>query len=206
MWRNHFLRLTFLAMFATAPAVSAHVRSDSTAVAADAVIIPSLPHGQMAVIADHRREIVALGQDIAYRDDTVSRLVSYIHAQRMACLWGLVPESIPDEASPFNECSHAYLAATKALLLYLATVPQMAEIAGNLRDRVELEMLENGASLQMCQYSDLPFNTSEVLYPHWADVVAHPPSLFSIAGFFIASAFGSWLLLRPRAVRQPVGI
>ena len=50
---------------------------------------------------------------------TMWRLEDYLSLQSFACLWGLVPGSVTDEASPFNECSHAYLAAARALLLHL---------------------------------------------------------------------------------------
>ena len=28
-------------------------------------------------------------------------------------------------------------------------------------------MLANGASLNLCRYSDEPFNTNEIIWPHW---------------------------------------
>ena len=30
-------------------------------------------------------------------------------------------------------------------------------------------MLADGASLNLCRYSDEPFNTNEVIWPHWSD-------------------------------------
>jgi hypothetical protein len=29
-------------------------------------------------------------------------------------------------------------------------------------------MLAGGASMNLCRYSDEPFNTNEVIWPHWA--------------------------------------
>ena len=48
-------------------------------------------------------------------DMTAWRLEDYLSLQSFACLWGMVPGSITDEDSPFNECAHAYLAAGYAL-------------------------------------------------------------------------------------------
>jgi hypothetical protein len=41
----------------------------------------------------------------------MTRIENYVNLQSFACLWGLVPGSLKDEGSPFNECAHAYLAA-----------------------------------------------------------------------------------------------
>ena len=50
------------------------------------------------------------------------RVLNYAEIQYSYCLWGRMPGSVTDEESPFNECAHAYLAATKAVLLAMATV------------------------------------------------------------------------------------
>jgi hypothetical protein len=34
--------------------------------------------------------------------------------------------------------------------------------------KIEVEPLANGASMNLCRYSDEPFNTNEVIWPHWA--------------------------------------
>ena len=52
-----------------------------------------------------------------------------------------------DESSPFNECSHAYLAATRALLLHLQTMPGDCTAVRTLIAKIEREMLNNNASL-----------------------------------------------------------
>ncbi len=75
-----------------------------------------------------------------------------------------------DESSPFNECSHAYLAATRALLLHLQTMPGDRTAVRTLIAKIEREMLNNNASLVMCRYSDEPFNTAERILPHWRDI------------------------------------
>jgi hypothetical protein len=178
------------------------MRSGGGAIDPQAISVPAIVHGQMIIIAEHRGDIVALGEMIAFRDETVTRLISYIHSQRMACLWGLVPGSIGDEASPFNECSHAYLAASKALLLHLAGDRDAMAAAASLRDRIEQEMLASGTSLQMCQYSGAPFNTGEILTPHWENLPGHWPSMSALVAFAFAVTLGSWLLLRPKSLYQ----
>ena len=79
--------------------------------------------------------------------------------------------SIADEESPFNECAHAYLAAARALLLQLREAPGVDHDAVEaLIRKIEAEMLTNGASLTLCRYSDEPFNTNEVIWPHWREI------------------------------------
>jgi hypothetical protein len=87
------------------------------------ISIPSLTHGQMAVIRDNLPAIRALAGARLGFDLTTWRLEDYLNLQSFACLWGIVPGSITDEESPFNECAHAYLAAGRALLLQLAHEP-----------------------------------------------------------------------------------
>jgi hypothetical protein len=87
------------------------------------VSIPSLTHGQTAVIRDNLLAIRALASARLGFDLTTWRIEDYLNLQSFACLWGVVPGSVTDEESPFNECAHAYLAAGRALLLQLAHEP-----------------------------------------------------------------------------------
>jgi hypothetical protein len=89
----------------------------------DGVSIPSLTHGQMTVISNNLSAIRALADARIGFDMTTWRLEDYLSLQSFACLWGVVPGSITDEESPFNECAHAYLAAARALLLHLREAP-----------------------------------------------------------------------------------
>src|ERR1700712_315485 len=86
------------------------------------ISIPSLTHGQMSVIADYRGRILDLASRQLDTDLTFRRLMNYGNIQYTYCLWGLVPGSLRDEDSPFNECSHAYLSAAQALLVYMRTM------------------------------------------------------------------------------------
>ncbi len=69
----------------------------------------------MAVISGYRGAILDLAQRQTQTDPTFRRLYNHGNLQYTYCLWGLMPGSLMDEESPFNECSHAYLATTKAL-------------------------------------------------------------------------------------------
>jgi len=144
--------------------------------------IPTLTHGQMAVINDHFSDIIDLADRQIFTDETFRRYRNYITLQYTACLWGMVPASLTDEDSPFNECSHGYLSGARTLLLYMKTMPKVRAEASALADRISLEMLAHNASLIVCRYSDEPFNTADVVFPHWSAVPFHAPSLFALLG------------------------
>ncbi len=89
----------------------AHREATGRSAPADSISIPNLSHGQMAVIADNRAAILGLAARQIPTDPTMRRLEGFINLQFFDCMWGMVPGSVEDESSPFNECSHAYLAA-----------------------------------------------------------------------------------------------
>ncbi len=155
---------------------------------ADAIVIPTLTHGQMAVIAEHRVAILDLAAQQIPTDAVMRRLEGYVSLQFFASLWGVVPASISQESSPFTECSHAYLAGTNALLLHLQTMPGNHAAVTALIRTIELEMLAHGASLVLCRYSDEAFNTSEVIGPRWSDIPFDPPCLLISAGLLVPAA------------------
>jgi hypothetical protein len=164
------------------------------------ISIPSLTHGQMAVISDNLSAIRALASARIGFDMTTWRLEDYLNLQSFACLWGVIPGSIADENSPFNECAHAYLAAGRALLLQLRQAPGVDHNAVDaLISKIEVEMLANGASLNLCRYSDEPFNTNEVIWPHWSEIPSHPPTLLALGAIFTLIAGPTiWLATRDR--------
>ncbi len=157
--------------------------------------VPNLTHGQMAVIADHRSAILAVASRQSITDETFRRLLNYANIQYSYCLWGIVPGSVEDENSPFNHCSHAYLAALKALLLHL-TEDGNNQAAVTLAGAIELDMLRRNASLALCVHSGGSFNTAEVVPPAWADVFTHPPSLVLFGGVLLASSCAGAAMLR----------
>ncbi|MDX8528546.1 hypothetical protein RFM68_29115 [Mesorhizobium sp. MSK_1335] len=139
--------------------------------------IPSLTHGQMAVIARYRGDILDLAQRQTVTDPTFRRLYNHGNLQYTYCLWGLMPGSLGDEESPFNECSHAYLATAKALLTYMATMPSAAREAKALISDIDADMVRSGASWILCQFSGESFSTGAVIEPRWRDIFFHMPSL-----------------------------
>jgi hypothetical protein len=147
------------------------------------ISIPSLTHGQMAVIASYRSEILALAARQVRTDEAFRRLMNYGAIQYTYCLWGLVPGSLRAEDSPFNECSHAYLSAAQALLLYMRAMPAnepafQADVE-SLVSRIDADMVRSGASLVLCRFSGEAFNTASLIRPVWSDIPFHPPSLIA---------------------------
>lgn len=176
----------------------AHQRSTPDALQANGIPIPNLSHGQMGVIAGNLSAILALAEQDVRPDPTTQRLQSFVNLQYFYCVRGLVPGSLTDEESPFNECTHAYLAGARALLMHMKSLPGR-QAAVDLAGRIELQMLANSTSLVLCQYSDEPFNTAAVLSPHWSDIPSHPPSLAAFGGSTLALVACGWVLTRRRA-------
>ena len=163
---------------------------------AEGIAIPSLSHGQMAVIAANRAAILNLAARQMPTDRVMRRLQGFISIQFSACAWGLVPGSL-EEDSPFNECTHAHLAGTQALLLHLQGMPGDRTAVHALVERIELDMLANDAALVLCRYSDEPFNTAEVVYPRWGDATASTAGVVTAACFMLAGC-GAWWRVRWR--------
>jgi len=191
------LRLwAFAALLSMAsPAAQAHYVRTGPA-PADGLSIPSLTHGEMAVVADYRAAIFDAAAMQFPTDENFRRLFNFAKIQYTLCMWGLMPGSIRDEASPFNECSHAYLAATRAVLKRMLDMPGDKATARSLLDRMETDMIRAGAAFELCQYSGEPFNTEELIYPRWSGVPFHLPSLLGFGAFALALAGGGVLLRR----------
>ena len=191
-----------LIMFGTAPG-EAHRISTRDGPPQNGIAIPSLTHGQMAVIADNLPGIRALAGSRIGFDMTTWRLEDYLNLQSFACLWGVVPGSITDETSPFNECAHAYLAAARALLLHLREAPGVDhETVEALIGKIEADMMANGASLTLCRFSDEPFNTNEVIWPRLREIPAHPPTAATAAAVLAAIAGMAWTAWPNRRARR----
>ena len=63
-------------------------------------------------------------------------------------------------------------------------------------NKIELEMLSDNASLVLCRYSVEPFNTDEVIPPHWSRIPVHVPSLATFAAIRSLIAGATILPLR----------
>jgi hypothetical protein len=158
-----------LLLLGLAGSASAHHRSTQQALIAGGIRVPSLTHGQMEVIATNKAAILGLAERQAHADDVLKRLLNFVNIQFSFCLWGLVPGSLVDDASPFNECGHAYLAATRSLLGHMQLTADSPAVDA-LTAKIDREMLQNNASLTLCRYSDESFSTAQVIYPHWSDI------------------------------------
>jgi hypothetical protein len=181
-----------LVMLASSPS-QAHRLSTRSGPPQAGVSIPSLTHGQMAVIRDNLPAIRELASARLGFDLTTWRLEDYLNLQSFACLWGIVPGSVTDETSPFNECAHAYLAAGRALLLQLGREPGADHKSIDaLISKIEVEMLAEGASLNLCRYSDEPFNTNEIIWPHWEMIPHHPLTAMMAAAALTAMGVSVW--------------
>ena len=146
--------------------------------------VTAISHGEMAIIDRHRAEVFALAQTARSADPTFLTLLRYGQLQYEDCLWGLVPTAISDETSPFNECSHAYLAATKEVLLKMQTMPAVEKAAGEIVSRISFEAAQEGAAFIGCIYSGEGFNTADLVRPQWHDVPFHWPTLLVLGGAF----------------------
>ena len=189
------LGLAWLMSLAVLAPASAHSRLAPSGSKAG-LPIESVSHGQMTVLADYRAAIMDLAAAQDPVDDVLLRLRSYVGLQHFYCLWGIVPGSLRDESSPFNECTHAYLAGVRALLLHLQVMPGDRSAVRALSRRIDVDMLDNQASMMTCRFSEEPFNTADVVIPKWSDVAAYGPALLSIAILAFAAAGCGWMLGR----------
>lgn len=135
--------------------------------------LPAISHDEMRIVAAYRPEILDLAARRARTDEAFRRILNFQNVQFAYCLWGLAPGSVADEASPFNECSHAYLAAAKALLVNMAEAPEGAD-ARALSDRVRRDV--EAAPTLICRFGAEPFDTASVVYPDLKMAVGHAPT------------------------------
>lgn len=189
-----FVRLAlfaFLVLIGAADA-AAHTRRASLG-DLSGITIPSLSHGEMAVLSPYRSEIMGLADGVLRQDDTLRRLQTYAAIQYSYCMWGALPGTISDEESPFNECAHAYLAATKALLLHMRGMAEGHAPAGALASEISFQMARTGAALIGCEYSGEAFNTAEYITPRWERLPTHLPTLasFGAVGLMLLAAVGA---------------
>ncbi|PDT01285.1 hypothetical protein CO666_26660 [Rhizobium chutanense] len=164
--------------------------------------IPEISHGEMAVISDYRRGIIDLASRAVDTNEPFRRILNYAEIQYSYCLWGRVPGSVTDEESPFNECAHAYLAATKAVLMAMREMPREAPAAGEIISAMDADMVRRGLALVTCQFSGEAFNTADIIKPRWSRIPLHPASMASLTG--LAALLGLAILalrrfLQPRA-------
>jgi len=189
---NAFFRfaICIAALSAVAPSAMAHSRTSSAN--HTGIPVPEISHGEMAVMADYRDRIIALASTATDTDEPFRRVLNYAQIQYSYCLWGRMPGSVTDEESPFNECAHAYLAATKAVLMSLREMPREAAAADAIVSEADADMIRRGLSLITCRFSGEAFNTADIIRPRWSEIPLHTASMASLTGFF-ALVFGVFL-------------
>lgn len=159
----------------------------------------------MAIIANYRKPILDLATRMTRTDETFRRLVNYTNIQYSYCLWGIVPGSVTDEESPFNACSHAYLAAVKAVLVYMRDMPEHRTTVDALVSDIDAELVRNGGSFVMCQYSGDPYNTANIIRPRWSDIPRHLTSLLSFLSFAVTLLAAGFIFMQfTRAPQRPL--
>ena len=191
-----FVRI-FIAVFLLLAALDANAHGQSTPGNTSGTPIPSLSHGEMAIVAQYRSRILALAGQVKQTDPTFRILLNFSAIQYSYCLWGVAPGAISDEESPFNECAHAYLSAAKALLFHIRSMPGMADKADPLISEIDAEVVRKGAAFIGCQYSGESFNTANFIRPHWENLTRHRPSLYALGAIIL-------LLVSPVLIRLSI--
>lgn len=179
--------LSALALLTVSVPAEAHRNTPLSSTAG--LSIPSVSHGQMQVLEAYRADVMDLAGKQYPTDPDMRRLQTFVALQYFTCAWGLVPGGASNENSPFNECTHAYLAGVRALLLHLETMPGNRSAVRALRGRIDTKMLESHASLVLCRFSDEPFNTADVVTPRWTELLTDSPSLIVLALLALGAAF-----------------
>jgi hypothetical protein len=166
------------------------------------ITIPAITHGEMLVVAKYRAEILDLAAHQPRTDPTLRRLAGFVSLQRFACFWGLVPGSLSDETSPFNECSHAYVAGARALLAHMVAMSGDQSAAQTLEARIEIEIASDPAYSVLCSNSSEAFDSGIILGPDWQLAPAHLPTILSFLALVGIATVGACVPLL-RSLRAP---
>ncbi|GLH79429.1 hypothetical protein SSBR45G_43380 [Bradyrhizobium sp. SSBR45G] len=186
--------MALASLFTVVPVRAHHPRpSDGTLVG---LAIPAIGHGEMQVVARHRSDILDLAARQARTDATLRRLMGFVSLQHFACWWGLVPGSLTDEASPFNECAHADMAGIRALLAHLSTMPGAQSAASALEARIAADIAADPAFAALCSNSSETFDSGVVIGPEWRLLPLHAPTVLTGLFLLALAAGGAWLLSR----------
>lgn len=151
-------------------------------------MVPNLSHGQLRVMATYRNAILDLANQQLRPDAEARTLQNFINLQFTYCLWGLVPGSLSNENSPFNACSHAYLAASKALLHRLERTSPNPATVRELTTRMSVDMIREDSALEICANGVEPFNTADIIMPEWSGFTFNPiVLLYSLIAFLVTA-------------------
>jgi hypothetical protein len=189
------LRLTtILAFLLTLVATGAAAHGAPPGGPTSGISVPSVGHGEMSVISDYRGRILDLAAGAVDTNEDFRRVLNYAQIEYAYCLWGTVPGSISDENSPFNECSHAYLAATKDVLLRMRSMRDEKQAAAELVSEIDSLLIARQLSLVLCQFSREAFNTADIIRPDWSAIPLHPASMasFSVIALLLLAGIWAW--------------
>lgn len=183
-----FMFALLFALGHSVPAAAHHLKHEGPV---KGIAIPAIGHGEMPVYAKYRAAILGLAARQPTTDPVLRRLSGFVSLQYFACFYGLVPGSLSDEDSPFNECSHAYLAGTRALLAHMAAMPGDQPEASALQKRIGEELASDPSSGAMCWSSGQAFDSAVIVPPDWAMILVHRPTLLTLLAFvFLIAAAG----------------
>jgi hypothetical protein len=196
-WR--FLLIAALSMLAISPVNAHHQASNDGPIRG--VAIPAISHGEMPVVARYRNQVLDLAARQPVTDPTFRRLAGFVSLQTFECFWGLVPGSLSDEKSPFNECTHAYLAGVRALLAHMTAMPDNQSAARELEARMAAEIASDPSTDVVCSNSSETFDSADVIGPDWQLAPVHVPTVLTFSGFAMLvvaglAVAGRWRLFR----------
>jgi len=188
-WRSCLIAA--VSMFAACTPVLAHHQPphEGTNVG---VAIPAITHGEMLVVAKYRAQILDLAARQPRTNPTLRRLTGFVSLQHFTCFWGLVPGSLSDETSPFNECSHAYVAGARALLAHMVAMPGDQSSARALEARIETDIASDPAFSVLCSNSNETFDSGIIIGPDWQIAPAHLPTVLTFFVLVVLAAAGFW--------------
>ena len=197
-WRS--LLIAVLSILVITPAGAHHQGSSDGPIRG--VAIPAISHGEMPVIAKYRSQILELAARQPVTDSTLRRLTGFVSLQFFTCFWGLVPGSLSDEQSPFNECSHAYLAGVRALLVHMTAMSGNQSAAREIEARMNAEIAANPDRNVVCSNSSQIFDSADVIGPDWQLAPMHVPTVLTFSAFVVLVAAGLVAAGRRRLFRK----
>jgi hypothetical protein len=160
------------------------------------VAIPAISHGEMPVVGRYRDRILDLAARQPRTDPTLRRLAGFVSLEHFACFWGLVPGSLSDEMSPFNECSHADFAGARALLAHMVGMPGDQSAARALAARIDTEIASDPAFSVLCSNSNQAFDSGIIIGPDWQLAPAHLPTVLTFVASVALAVVGLWGFFR----------
>jgi len=198
-WRS--LLIAAVSILVITPAGAHHQGSSDGPIRGVAIL--AISHGEMPIVAKYRSQVLDLAVRQPVTDPTLRRLAGFVSLQTFSCFWGLVPGSLSDEQSPFNECSHAYLAGVRELLVHMTAMPGNQSAAKELEARMDAEIAANPNRNVVCSNSGQIFDSADVIGPDWQLAPLHVPTVLTFSAFVMLFVAGLAVAGRRRLFRRP---